>query len=94
VRLVSLHPLLVVSLVFLRVPEVHDEFTWRTYLSRSTTIHDVVTQAVDELGLTKSLPVPGGGNLDYVIEETWLNAGEESKQFYLLYIRARTDIPP
>jgi diaphanous 1 len=79
VRLVSLHPLLSVSLACLRVPEIHDDFAWRVFISRNTTVQEVATQVVDELGLTKSLPVPGGGNLDYVIEEAWASGDDDSK---------------
>jgi diaphanous 1 len=77
IRLVSLHPLLVVPLVFVRVPEIHDGFTYSIFTARSTTVEDVIQTAVDELGLTKTLPVPGGGNLDYVLEEFWSDGVQE-----------------
>jgi hypothetical protein len=36
----------------------------------------------DELGLTKALPVPGGGTLDYVLEEVWVD-GQAERTFIL-----------
>lgn len=78
VRLVALHPLLSVSLACLRVPEIHDDFIWKVYVARTTTVQEVINQVVEELGLTKALPVPGGGNLDYVIEEAWASSDDES----------------
>ena len=70
-RLVSLHPFLVVQISFARVPEIHDGFQWKIFVSRSSTVAGVIDTAVTELGLTKSLPVPGGGALEYVFEEVW-----------------------
>jgi diaphanous 1 len=78
VRLVALHPALVVRLACLRVPEVHDEFAWTVFVARGTPVQDVVARVVDELGLTRALPVPGGGNLDYVLEEAWQSGDDES----------------
>lgn len=77
-RLVSLHPLLSLSLSFIRVPEIHDSFKYKFFISRSTTVNDVVNSVIQELGLTKSLPIPGGGNLEYVLEEVWTDGGSES----------------
>jgi diaphanous 1 len=85
VRLVSLHPLLSVSLACLRVPEVHDDFVWRIFVARVTSTQEVIDQVVDELGLTKALPVPGGGNLDYVMEEAW-NGGDDESEHPLLFL--------
>ena len=79
VRLVALHPSLSIALSFLRVPEVHDGFTWRMFFSRTTTVQDTVDSIVEELGLTKSLPVPGGGILEYALEEAWIDGDEESQ---------------
>ncbi|KAK0190552.1 armadillo-type protein [Armillaria mellea] len=76
-RLVSLHPHLSIHLSFLRVPEIHDDFRYKVFISKTTTIHDVINAVIDELGLTKSLPVPGGGNLEYVLEEVWKDADSE-----------------
>jgi diaphanous 1 len=42
------------------------------------TVDDVVRLVVEELGLTTSLPVPGGGNLEYVLEEVWSEGDLES----------------
>lgn len=79
-RLVSLHPSLSVSVSFLRVPEIHDGFAWRCFFSRNTTVRDIIESVLDSLGLTKSLPVPGGGTVQYVLEEVWVegDAGSES----------------
>ena len=38
----------------------------------------VIDTVIQELGLTKSLPVPGGGALEYVLEEVW--ADQESER--------------
>ncbi|KAJ3492688.1 hypothetical protein NLJ89_g11182 [Agrocybe chaxingu] len=32
---------------------------------------------VEELGLAKSLPIPGAGNLEYVVEEVWVDGDSE-----------------
>lgn len=77
-RLVSLHPLLSVHFYFLRVPEIHDGFAWKTFVARSTTVREVIDAVSDELGLTKTLPVPGGGPLEYVVEEVWIDGQAES----------------
>jgi len=79
-RLVSLHPSLSVSVSFLRVPEIHDGFAWRCFFSRSTTVRDIIESVLDSLGLTRSLPVPGGGTVHYVLEEVWVegDTGSES----------------
>jgi diaphanous 1 len=80
-RLVSLHPLLSVSLYFLRVPEIHDGFAWKTFFARSTTVREVINLVTDELGLTKALPVPGGGTIEYVLEEVWVDGQIERTSF-------------
>ena len=79
-RLVSLHPSLSVSASFLRVPEIHDGFAWRCFFSRNTTVRDIIESVLDSLGLTRSLPVPGGGTVQYALEEVWVegDAGSES----------------
>jgi len=68
-RLVSLHPLLSVTLSFVRVPEIHETFTWKVFFTRESTVKEVVNSVVEELGLAKTLPVPGAGTLEYVLEE-------------------------
>ena len=78
-RLVSLHPALSVSVSFLRVPEIHDSFTWKCFFSRTTTVRDVVESILDTLGLSRSLPVPGGGAVRYVLEEVWAEGDTESE---------------
>ena len=78
-RLVSLHPFITLTRTFLRVPEIHEEFQWKLFLSRKTDVRSAVDAVVDELGLTKSLPVPGGGPLEYVLEEVWTDGDTESE---------------
>lgn len=68
-RLVSLHPSLSVTLSFARVPEIHETFTWKVFFARASTAKDVVNTIVEELGLTRTLPILGGGTLEYVLEE-------------------------
>lgn len=77
-RLVSLHPSLSVTISFLRVPEIHDGFTWKCFLSRAATVADVSQSILDALGLTRSLPGPGGTVL-YVLEEVWAEDDVESE---------------
>ena len=60
------------SLLFLRVPEVHDGYEYKFFVSRSMRVDEVIEYIVDELGLARSSPLPGGGNLDYVLEEVWV----------------------
>lgn len=44
------------------------------------TVNDLIDHVIEELGLTKALPIPGGGNLEYVLEEVWvLYSNSESK---------------
>lgn len=77
-RLVSRHPSLSINLTFLRVPEIHDGFEWRVYLSPSLSVEDVINTVCEQLGLVKSLPVPGGGAIEYAIEE--LRDGESGEK--------------
>lgn len=77
-RLVSLNPFLWTLLTFLRVPEIHDGYEYKLFFSRTTTTNDAIDLILDELGLTKSLPIPGGGNLEYVLEEVWVDGHLES----------------
>jgi diaphanous 1 len=70
-RLVSLHPLLSLTVSFLRVPQIHDGYEWSFFISRGTTVEVAVGLVVDELGLSRNLPVAGGGNFEYVLEEVW-----------------------
>ncbi|KAF7302007.1 Formin-like protein 6 [Mycena indigotica] len=68
-RLVSLHPSLSITFSFSRVPEIHDEFQYKIFISTNTTVGDVTSAVATELGLTKGLP--GSNNLEYVLEEVW-----------------------
>lgn len=68
-RLVSLHAALSLCLSFARVPEIHDGFNWTVYYARSSTVDDVIHSVIEELGLAKSLPIPSGGSIEYIIED-------------------------
>ncbi|TCD69208.1 hypothetical protein EIP91_008311, partial [Steccherinum ochraceum] len=76
-RLVSLHPSLSLTISFLRTPEVHDGFEYKVFFGRTSTVRNAIDQVTEELGLTKSLPVPGGGALEYVLEEVWSDGDAE-----------------
>lgn len=78
-RLVSRHPQLSLMLTFLRVPEIHDEFEYNVFLSRTMVITDVINLVVKELGLTQTLPISGGGKLEYVLEESWVDGDLQSE---------------
>jgi hypothetical protein len=84
-RLVSLHPLLSLTISFLRVPEIHDGYEWKFFIARTTTIDDVIKTITEELGLTKTLPIPGGGALEYVLEEVWLDGIAQSTMACMVY---------
>jgi diaphanous 1 len=85
-RLVSLHPSLFVSVSFLRIPEIHDGFAWKCFFSRNTTVQDVIESVLDSLGLTRSLPVPGGAAVRYVLEEVWAEGDAESASHVALSV--------
>lgn len=76
-RLVSLHRLLVASVVFARVPEVQDDFEYKVFVSRTTAVSNVIETIMEELGLAKSIPIPGAGNLEYVLEEVWVDGDSQ-----------------
>ncbi|KAJ6566849.1 hypothetical protein B0H19DRAFT_941165 [Mycena capillaripes] len=77
-RLVSLNPALFISFSFLRIREIYDDFEYKLFLSRNATAKEVVGTVVEELGLTKTLFTPGGGDLEYMLEEVWTD-GDTSK---------------
>jgi diaphanous 1 len=77
-RLVSLNALLMINLTFLRVPEIHDGYEYKFFISRTMTVDEVIERVMEELGLTTSLPIPGGGTLEYVVEEVWVDKNSES----------------
>lgn len=77
-RLVSLHPLLSVLLHFSRVPEIPDDFKYKLFISRTTTISSAIETIMEELGLAKTIPIPGAGNLEYVMEEVWIDGESQS----------------
>lgn len=85
-RLVSLHPHLSLNLLFIRVPEIHDGFEYKLYISRTTIVAEAITTVMEELGLAKSLPMPGAGNLEYVVEEVWSTDSAESASIFSLLV--------
>src|SRR4051812_17031381 len=56
-RLVSLNPLLSISFMFQRVPEVHEGFEHKLFISRTTCVSDAIQAVSEELGLTKHMPI-------------------------------------
>ncbi|KAJ3859957.1 hypothetical protein EV359DRAFT_75418 [Lentinula novae-zelandiae] len=76
-RLVSLNSFLTLDLSFLRLPEIHDSFVYKLFISRQTLVSTVITQVIDELGLALSIPIPGGGPLEYIMEEVWTDGSSE-----------------
>jgi hypothetical protein len=80
---VSLHPLLSLTIAFLRVPQIHDGFEWSVFISRRTTVKDVVGLVVAELGISRNFAVLGGGSFEYVLEEVWAEGGAEGKTLFL-----------
>lgn len=66
------------------MPEIHDGFQWTTFIARTSTVCIAIQQITEELGLAKSLPVPGGGQLEYIIEEVWSDDASESRQVFAL----------
>lgn len=78
-RLVSQHSQLSPNLTFLRVPEIPDEFEYTVFISRTMAITNVIDLVIKELGLTQTLPVPGGGKLEYVLEESWIDGDFQSE---------------
>ena len=83
-RLVSLHPLLSVTLSFVRVPEIHETFTWKVFFARASMAEDVINAVVEELGLAKTLPIPGAGTLEYVLEEVFEDGKSGRKSHFFV----------
>lgn len=77
-RLVSLHPSLAITLSFARVPEIHDGFEYKEFVSSQTIASEVIEAVIEGLGLSRSLPIPGASALEYVLEEVWTDGDEES----------------
>jgi diaphanous 1 len=78
-RLVSLHQSLSLVFSFARVPEIHDEFEYKQFISPQTTVGQVIESVVDELGLHRSLPIAGSSPLEYVLEEVWVDDASDEK---------------
>lgn len=85
-RLVSLNPLLSLNVSFMKVPEIHDGFEYKLFISLTTTASELVTSVVQELGLSKTLPIPGAGTLEYVLEEVWSDKAVESTLHFFVYL--------
>lgn len=41
-------------------------------------MEQILQNAIEELGLTRSLPIPGAGTLVYCVEEVWSEEDSES----------------
>jgi len=91
-RLVSLHPLLSVTLSFVRVPEIHETFTWKVFFARASTAKDVINVVVEELGLTRTLPIPGAGTFEYVLEEVFED-GKSGRNSCFFVLPSSNSIP-
>jgi len=85
-RLVSLHPFLSLTVSFLRVPQIHDGYEWSLFISRGTTVEAAVELVVTELGLSRNLPILGGGNFEYALEEVWTEGSAERKMPSLILV--------
>ena len=77
-RLVSLNPRLSITTSFARVPEIHDGFQYKLFIHTSTLVSGLIDHVLEELGLPRSLPIPGAGTLEYVLEEVWVDGDTES----------------
>jgi hypothetical protein len=87
IKLVSLHSLLQVKLSCSRIPDIEDGLELEWFLARTTTADELVTSIVETLGFAKVISGPGGGTVDYVLEEAWVTPdGEESKLLNLLRV--------
>ncbi|KAG8756405.1 hypothetical protein FRC12_010590, partial [Ceratobasidium sp. 428] len=80
IRLISQHPSLNFHITFERVPEITDGFMIQWFISRASTVFEVITGIGDDLGLTLYLAGPGGGNVDYVIEIYDMSSGIPSSE--------------
>ncbi|KAG9076931.1 hypothetical protein FS749_011224, partial [Ceratobasidium sp. UAMH 11750] len=80
IRLVSQHPSLSFHIAFERVPEIADGFMIQWFISRSSTVADVISGIGADLGLTLYLAGPGGGSVDYAIEIYSVNPGLEAPE--------------
>jgi len=81
--LVSLHKFLRATLTTARIPDLDDDIELDWFLARGTTVLDAINGVVEEFGLTRVIGGPGGGNVDYVLEEVWVSdQGDEGMSFY------------
>ncbi|KAF9232167.1 hypothetical protein BU15DRAFT_55302 [Melanogaster broomeanus] len=75
-RLVAHHPLHLITVSFLRVPEIHDGFRWTVFFGKDSTVGDVINNVMEELGLVRSLPGSRGGEtVEYALEQSTGNQG-------------------
>lgn len=77
IRLVSLHPLLRVTLQCTRIPGIDEDFEFEWFLARTTTVEEALNAIIEEIGLPKFISGPGGGHVDYVMEEAWVSDEED-----------------
>jgi diaphanous 1 len=72
IRLVSLHSSLRVTLTSLRIPDVDDDLEFQWFLAHSTTVEEVMNGVIEEMGFSRVITGPGGGVVEYVLEEAWI----------------------
>lgn len=65
-----------------RIPDLEDGLELEWFLARTTTADDLISAVVENLGFARVITGPGGGTVDYVLEEAWTTSeGEESRTF-------------
>ncbi|KIK96072.1 hypothetical protein PAXRUDRAFT_32637 [Paxillus rubicundulus Ve08.2h10] len=75
-RLVAQHPLHLLTITFVRVPEIHDGFRWTVFFGKDSTVGDVVKNIIAEFGLVKTLPGSRGSEVvEYTLE--WSPVGNQ-----------------
>lgn len=57
---------------------------WRVFFARASTVRDVIDAIVEELGLAKTLPIPGVGTFEYVLEEISEDGKSERKPSFVI----------
>lgn len=87
IRLVSLHPSLHVILQCSRIPGLDDDLEVDWFVARATTVEDVINGVIEEIGLPKVISGPGGGTVDYCLEEAWISGEDEGMYKSFIYSR-------
>lgn len=42
-------------------------------------MEDDITRVIEELGLARSLAIPGASSLEYIVEEVWVDGQDECR---------------